>query len=726
MASKLQVRRDTAANWILYNPILADGEMGIETDTKKHKIGDGVTTWDTLKYWAYSRDEIDQIILNLEMVQPLPAGDIAPLLYKPTITYPLEGASDYIGTITGSTYQTISTYNGEHNYSEWQIAYNALFTDMIGSYQGDVSLESWNPSSVPPLTTVHVRVRYGSDGHLSDWSDTLSFTTPEFNLEAPVITAPSDSSTDVIAVPILSFQTTNAIDGHISSTYQIATDTGFTNIVYEATSETDLFSHTVESALSQGVIYYLRVMYTTLAYGGSAWSTPTHFTTAAFTEMVYFSEFYSGVHEYLRKIIIDNEGNYHTLCQIPKSATTSTGYAAYLLAKMNNKFDLFSTPYTHRKTIWRTASSTDAQEINDMIIDSDGNYVIVGCIVVITGYPITLMKVGQNFNLIASTSINHVSTTAHSIRVRKIIEDSDGNYVIVGYNITNKSIFIQKFAKDLTYINNRMIIRTNADPTTDLIEDRDGNYVVVGSRLGGGYGYFEGNILKYDKNLNLLANSIFSISTNHDAFEGIAVDNNNNYIVIGSTGSSSSAANPRQPWIIKMDSNFNIITSKVIGTLGTDNYFNKIALTNAGDIIAAGNYGSAGTGSSEFLVAKFDANINLLDTLLVGGTNYESTATLAIDKDNNIVVGGYSRSAKTNTTYYGMFAANIKGDFSVLDGTVTETLGYQITKPALVATTSSAVLVAPIAESSVFQEGATSTFTFETPYLTITEKTALY
>jgi hypothetical protein len=93
MASKLQLRRDTAANWTLNNPILADGEMGIETDAKKHKIGDGLTAWDMLKYGAYSREEIDQIILNLEMVQPLPAGDIAPLLYKPTITYPLEGAT---------------------------------------------------------------------------------------------------------------------------------------------------------------------------------------------------------------------------------------------------------------------------------------------------------------------------------------------------------------------------------------------------------------------------------------------------------------------------------------------------------------------------------------------------------------------------------------------------------------------------------------------------------
>jgi hypothetical protein len=41
---QLQFRRDTSSNWILNNPSLAPGEMGIETDTYKFKIGIG-TTW---------------------------------------------------------------------------------------------------------------------------------------------------------------------------------------------------------------------------------------------------------------------------------------------------------------------------------------------------------------------------------------------------------------------------------------------------------------------------------------------------------------------------------------------------------------------------------------------------------------------------------------------------------------------------------------------------------
>lgn len=46
----IQFRRDTAANWTSVNPILAAAEVGVETDTKKFKIGDGITAWASLPY----------------------------------------------------------------------------------------------------------------------------------------------------------------------------------------------------------------------------------------------------------------------------------------------------------------------------------------------------------------------------------------------------------------------------------------------------------------------------------------------------------------------------------------------------------------------------------------------------------------------------------------------------------------------------------------------------
>lgn len=50
MADQIQLRRDTAANWTSSNPILADGEIGLERDTDKFKVGNGVANWATRPY----------------------------------------------------------------------------------------------------------------------------------------------------------------------------------------------------------------------------------------------------------------------------------------------------------------------------------------------------------------------------------------------------------------------------------------------------------------------------------------------------------------------------------------------------------------------------------------------------------------------------------------------------------------------------------------------------
>jgi len=47
-------RNDTEANWTSVNPILALGEIGISTDVKKFKVGDGVSTWAQLTYYVTS------------------------------------------------------------------------------------------------------------------------------------------------------------------------------------------------------------------------------------------------------------------------------------------------------------------------------------------------------------------------------------------------------------------------------------------------------------------------------------------------------------------------------------------------------------------------------------------------------------------------------------------------------------------------------------------------
>jgi hypothetical protein len=52
MATRMQQRRGFAAQWTAANPVLAAGEIGFETDTRKFKMGDGTRTWSQLEYFA--------------------------------------------------------------------------------------------------------------------------------------------------------------------------------------------------------------------------------------------------------------------------------------------------------------------------------------------------------------------------------------------------------------------------------------------------------------------------------------------------------------------------------------------------------------------------------------------------------------------------------------------------------------------------------------------------
>lgn len=48
MAVRIQFRRGTSTEWSSANPVLAEGELGFESDTKIIKFGDGATAWDSL------------------------------------------------------------------------------------------------------------------------------------------------------------------------------------------------------------------------------------------------------------------------------------------------------------------------------------------------------------------------------------------------------------------------------------------------------------------------------------------------------------------------------------------------------------------------------------------------------------------------------------------------------------------------------------------------------
>lgn len=59
----MQIRRDSSTQWTSVNPILAEGELGIELNTGKIKVGNGINTWNSRPYIT---SNLETITANLQ------------------------------------------------------------------------------------------------------------------------------------------------------------------------------------------------------------------------------------------------------------------------------------------------------------------------------------------------------------------------------------------------------------------------------------------------------------------------------------------------------------------------------------------------------------------------------------------------------------------------------------------------------------------------------------
>ena len=85
MADRIQFRRDTAARWSQFNPILLEGEIGYVIDSyNQYKIGDGVHTWNELPLQGFNGNVDEEISRNSQN----PVQNKAITSYIDSIFYP--------------------------------------------------------------------------------------------------------------------------------------------------------------------------------------------------------------------------------------------------------------------------------------------------------------------------------------------------------------------------------------------------------------------------------------------------------------------------------------------------------------------------------------------------------------------------------------------------------------------------------------------------------------
>lgn len=192
---RIQLRNDTAENWTTQNPILLKGEMGVEIDTGKTKIGNGTDHWKTLKYSGVDEDTIKGIIDNnrsaFTEVVPEEGETDAQALAR-VITNPkkgdmavvvrtfVEGKQSYTAYIhDGTGFKAMDgNYSAENVYFDEDFTYTANIGVLTvpGSGSGTIQAsgknvkevlagilaKEKNPSATAPAVTIGTQTNFGT------------------------------------------------------------------------------------------------------------------------------------------------------------------------------------------------------------------------------------------------------------------------------------------------------------------------------------------------------------------------------------------------------------------------------------------------------------------------------------------------------------------------------------------------------------------------------------
>ena len=158
--------------------------------------------------------------------------------------------------------------------------YSAFAAYSVGATAGSISRVGDTITYTAPATAQDVTLTVSMDGNDTEFPLTILAA----GIATPTNSTPSNGATDQngsVTLTSSEFSWLGVSDTHASSDWQVATDSGFTNIVASSTTDTTNKTSWTATGLVVSQTYYWRVRYTGAANGTSSWSTAFSFTTSS-------------------------------------------------------------------------------------------------------------------------------------------------------------------------------------------------------------------------------------------------------------------------------------------------------------------------------------------------------------------------------------------------------------------------------------------------------------
>ncbi len=243
--------------------------------------------------------------------------------------------------------------------------------------------------------------------------------------------------------------------------------------------------------------------------------------------------------------------------------------------------------------------------------------------------------------------------------------DNNNNIIVTGYSNNNSDVdaVTVKYDSDLNIINS---VKYNGETgykdakAYAVVTDKDNNIITTGCIWH--YYSWLCYTLKYDSDLNktklVTYENLYYID---DRARAVAIDKDNNIIDIGKKKSEGSGWDY---YIIKYNSsNLNKIDSATHSSKNDDCPY-KIAVDKDNNIIVTG-YSNNGA-NNDYYTIKYNSDLKEIDSVRYNGGNNDIAQGVAIDANNNIIVTGYSNNGANNDYYTIKYNNNLTATLSAV------------------------------------------------------------
>lgn len=292
--------------------------------------------------------------------------------------------------------------------------------------------------------------------------------------------------------------------------------------------------------------------------------------------------------------------------------------------------------------LWsKTFGGTGADAGNSVHETSDGGYIVVGNTEPIGAgtKDVYLVKTGSNGDILWSKTFGGNGGDDGN----SVMETSDGGYIIAGetgsYGAGSYDVYLVKTDTNGNALWAKMFGGAGNDDAHSVRQTSDGGYIIAGDTGSFGAGGSDMYLVKTDPNgVELWSKTFGGIGSDYG--HSVRQTSDGGYIVSGYTGSFGAGAN--DVYLVKTDQNGNELWSQAFGGTGTDDG-NSVQETVDGGYIIAGVTKSFGEGYDVYLV-KTDSNGNVLWAKAFGGSGGDYGYSVQQTADGGYIIAGETGS----------------------------------------------------------------------------------